>query len=131
MHSHRCFSCHALCKAVIEQVFERHEVIALAAVSVHIVIDGDVADAEHGEAFFNVEAGMKLISAEATEILGDDDPDLTVLHIGNHLLERGPLEIAAGEAIVYIEAGIGKVVVFREFFQDIFLRRDLSRVFSS
>jgi len=37
------------------------------------------------------------------------------------------LEIAAGEAIVYIEAGIGKVVVFREFFQDIFLRRDLSR----
>ena len=37
------------------------------------------------------------------------------------------MEIAAGEAIVYIEAGIGKVVVFREFFQDIFLRRDLSR----
>ena len=70
---------------------------------------------------------MKLISAESAEILGDDDPDLTVLHIGNHLLERGPLEIAAGEAIVYIEAGIGKVVVFREFFQDIFLRQDLSR----
>ena len=70
---------------------------------------------------------MELISTEAAEIFGHNDPDLTVLHIGNHLLERGPLEIAAGEAIVYIEAGIGKVVVFSEFFQDIFLRRDLSR----
>ena len=37
------------------------------------------------------------------------------------------MKIAAGEAIVYIEAGIGKVVVIREFLQDIFLRRDLSR----
>ena len=74
---------------------------------------------------------MKLITSQSGKVLGDDDPDLTVLHIGNHLLERGPLEIAAGEAIFYIEAGIGKVVVFREFFQDIFLRRDLSRVFSS
>ena len=31
------------------------------------------------------------------------------------------MKIAAGEAIVYIEAGIGKVMVFREFLQDIFL----------
>ena len=31
------------------------------------------------------------------------------------------MEITAGEAIVYIEAGIGKVMVFREFLQDIFL----------
>ena len=108
-------------KPLVEQIFERHEVVALAAVGVHIVIDGDVANAEHGEALFNVEAGMKLISAEATEILGDDDPDLTVLHVGDHLLERGPLEIAAGETIIYIEAWVWKVMVFRELLQDIFL----------
>jgi len=116
---------------VLEQIFERHEVVALAAVSVHIVIDGDVANAEHGEAFLNVEAGMELISAEAAEILGDNDPDFTVLHIGNHLLERGPLEIAAGETIIHIEAGIGKVMVFCKLLQDIFLRWDLSRIFSA
>ena len=57
---------------------------------------------------------MELISAEAAEILGDNDPDLTVLHIGNHLLERGPLEIAAGETIIHIEAGAGEMVIFRE-----------------
>ena len=118
-------------KPLVEQIFERHEVVALAAVSVHIVIDGDVANAEHGEAFLNVEAGMELISAEAAEILGDNDPDFTVLHIGNHLLERGPLEIAAGETIIHIEAGIREMVVFGKLLQDIFLRRDLSRVFSS
>ena len=35
-------------KPLVEQILERHEVVALAAVGVHIVIDGDVADAEHG-----------------------------------------------------------------------------------
>ena len=73
---------------------------------------------------------MKLISAEAAEILGDDDPNLTVLHVGDHLLKCGPLEIAAGETIIYIEAWVWKVMFFREFLQDIFLRQDLSRWFS-
>lgn len=66
---------------VLKQILERHEVIALAAVGVHIVIDGDVADAEHGKAFLNVQAGMKLISTEAAEILGHDDPDLAAFHV--------------------------------------------------
>ena len=66
---------------VLEQILERHEVVALAAVGVHIVIDGNVADAEHGEAFLNVESRVKLISTEATEILGHNDPDLAVFHV--------------------------------------------------
>ena len=70
---------------------------------------------------------MKLISAEAAEILGDDDPDLTVLHVGDHLLERWPLKITAGKTVIHIEAGIWKVMVFRKLLQDIFLRQDLSR----
>ena len=68
-------------KPLVEQILERHEVVALAAVGVHIVIDGDVADAEHGEAFLDVQASVKLISAEATEILGHNDPDLAVFHV--------------------------------------------------
>ena len=66
---------------VLEQIFERHEIIALTAVGIHIVIDGDEADAEHGEAFLNVESRVELISTEATEILGHDDPDLAVFHV--------------------------------------------------
>ena len=66
---------------VLEQILERHEVVALAAVGIHIVIDGDVADAEHGESFLDVESCVKLISTEAAEILGHDDPDLAVFHV--------------------------------------------------
>ena len=68
-------------KPLVKQILERHEVIALAAVGVHIVIDGNVADAEHGEAFLDVESRVKLISTEATEILGHNDPDLAVFHV--------------------------------------------------
>lgn len=66
---------------VLEQIFERHEVVALVAVGIHIVIDGDIADAEHGEAFLNVQAGVKLISTESAEIFGHNDPDLAVFHV--------------------------------------------------
>ena len=64
-----------------KQIFKRHEVVALAAVGVHIVIDGDVADAEHGEAFLDVQARVELISAEAAEIFGHNDPDFAVFHV--------------------------------------------------
>ena len=39
-------------------MFERHEIIALCVFRVHIVVDRNVPDAEHGEALFNVETGM-------------------------------------------------------------------------
>lgn len=68
-------------KPLVEQIFERHEVVALAAVGVHIVIDGDAADAEHGESFLDVESSVELISTEAAEILGHNDPDLAVFHV--------------------------------------------------
>ena len=116
---------------VLEQIFERHEVIALAAVSVYIVIDSDVAYAEHGKAFLNVETGMKLVTSQSGKVLGDDDSNLTVLHVGNHLLKCGPLEISTGKTVIHIEAGIGKVMVFCKLLQDIFLRRDLSRIISA
>ena len=68
-------------KPLVEQILERHEVVVLAAVGVHIVIDSDVADAEHGEAFLDVQARVELISTEATEIFGHNDPDPAVFHV--------------------------------------------------
>ena len=53
---------------VLEQIFERHEIIALCVFRVHIVVDRNVPDAEHGEALLNIETGMKLVSAKAAEI---------------------------------------------------------------
>lgn len=73
---------------------------------------------------------MKLVTSQSGKVLGDDDSNLTVLHVGNHLLKCGPLEISTGKTVIHIEAGIGKVMVFCKLLQDIFLRRDLSRWFS-
>ena len=54
-------------------------------------------------------------------IRDSDDSNLTVLHVGNHLLKCGPLEISTGETIIHIEAGIREMVVFGKLLQDIFL----------
>ena len=82
-------------KPLVEQIFERHEIIALCVFRVHIVVDRNVPDAEHGEALFNVETGVKLISAKAAEILGHNDSNLAVFHIRDHLLKCGSLEVTA------------------------------------
>lgn len=80
---------------VLEQIFERHEIIALCIFRIHIVIDCNVPNAEHGEALFNVETGMKLVPAKAAEILGHDDPNLPVFHVRDHLLKCRSLEVTA------------------------------------
>lgn len=80
---------------VLEQIFERHEIIALCVFRVHIVVDRNVPDAEHRKALLNIETGMKLISAKAAEVLGHDDPNLPVFHICDHLLKCGSLEVTA------------------------------------
>ena len=82
-------------KPLVEQIFERHEIIALCVFRVHIVVDRNVPDAEHGEALLNIETGMKLVSAKAAEILGHNDPNLPVFHIRDHLLKCGSLEVTA------------------------------------
>ena len=60
-----CVCCHSLWKSLIEQILERHQFIALAAVGVYVVVDGDVTDAEHGEAFLDVQPRVKLVPAQA------------------------------------------------------------------
>ena len=82
-------------KPLVEQIFERHEIIALCVFRVHIVVDRNVPDAEHGEALLNIETGMKLISAKAAEILGHNDPNLPVFHVRDHLLKCRSLEVTA------------------------------------
>jgi len=80
---------------VLEQIFERHEIIALCVFRVHIVIDGNVPNAEHRKALLNIETSVKLISAKAAEVLGHDDPNLPVFHVRDHLLKCRSLEVTA------------------------------------
>ena len=82
-------------KPLVEQIFERHEIIALCVFRVHIVVDRNVPDAEHRKALFNVETGVKLVPAKAAEILGHNDSNLAVFHIRDHLLKCGSLEVTA------------------------------------
>ena len=94
-----------------KQIFKRHEVVALAAVGVHIVIDGDVADAELREPLLDVQPCVQLVSPQTAEILGDDDPDFPVLHVGHHALEIRSVETGPGVSVVHIELDVGKAVV--------------------
>ena len=80
---------------VLEQIFERHEIIVLCIFRIHIVVDRNVPDAEHGEALLNIETSVKLVSAKAAEILGHNDPNLPVFHVYDHLLKCRSLEVAA------------------------------------
>ena len=80
-------------KPLVEQIFERHEIIALCVFRVHIVVDRNVPDAEHRKALLNIETSVKLVSAKAAEILGHDDPNLPVFHVRDHLLKCRSLEV--------------------------------------
>lgn len=74
---------------------------------IHIAVNGDVADAEHCEALFDVETGVQQVFPETREGLGDDS-NLTALNIGDYLLESGTKEVRPGASIIYIKAGVVK-----------------------
>ncbi len=96
---------------LVKQVLEGHQVRALAVFRVHIVVDGDVADAELREPLLDVQPRVQLVSPQTAEILGDDDPDFPVLHVGHHALEIRPVETGPGVSVIHIELDVGKAVV--------------------
>ena len=96
---------------LVEQVFEGHQVVALGVFRVHIVVDGDVADAELREPLLDVQPCVQLVSPQTAEILGDDDPDFPVLHVRHHALEIRPVETGPGVSVIHIELDVGKAVV--------------------
>lgn len=96
---------------VLEQVFEGHQVVALGVFRVHIVVDGDVADAELREPLLDVQPCVQLVSPQTAEILGDDDPDFPVLHVRHHALEIRPVETGPGVSVIHIKLDVGKAMV--------------------
>lgn len=116
---------------LVKEVLEGHQLRALTPVGVHIVVDGDVADAKHGEPLLDVQPRVELVAPQSGQVLGDDGADLPVFHICHHLLEAGAVEAAPGIAVIHIKAGVGEAVLPCVPFQDISLRKDLSRVISA
>lgn len=116
-----CVYCHSLWISFIEQIFERHQLVALAAVGVHVVVDGNVADAEHRKSLLDVQPGVKLISAQTGQVLRDDDTNLSVFHVGHHLLETWALKICPAVSVIDVKTGIREVVVSGIPLQDHFL----------
>ena len=106
---------------VLEQIFERHQLVTFAAVGIHVVVDGNVADTEHGEAFLDVQSSVKLVSAQTGQVFRDDDSDFAIFHIGHHLLEAGSLKTGPGVPVIHIKTWIRKVVVTRVPLKDHFL----------
>lgn len=76
----------------LEQILKRHQLVALAAVGIHIIVDGNVADAEHWKPFLDIQPGMELVTTQPGQVFRDDDANLAVFHVGHHLLEAWTLK---------------------------------------
>lgn len=116
---------------VLEQILERHQLVAVFILGVNIVVDSDVAHIIGREYLLDIKTGVQLVSSKAGKILCDDDGDVAVAHVIHHLFKGWAIEIRAGIAIVHIKSGVLEPILIGVLLQDKFLRRDLSRVFSS
>ena len=116
---------------LIEQILERHQLVAVFILGVNIVVDSDVAHIIGREYLLDIKTGVQLVSSKAGKILCDDDGDVAVAHVIHHLFKGWAIEIRAGIAIVHIKSGVLEPILIGVLLQDKFLRRDLSRVFSS
>ena len=72
MRSHRCFSCHALCKIVIHNVAERGKII-IAVDAVHAIVNGDQANAFHAQNLHDL-SDLEIVAPRAAHVLYDQTP---------------------------------------------------------
>ena len=85
---------------VLEQILERHQLVAVFILGVNIVVDSDVAHIIGREYLLDIKTGVQLVSSKAGKILCDDDGDVAVAHVIHHLFKGWAIEIRAGIAIV-------------------------------
>lgn len=116
---------------LIEQILERHQLVAVFILGVNIVVDSDVVHIIGREYLLDIKTGVQLVSSKAGKILCDDDGDVAVAHVIHHLFKGWAIEIRAGIAIVHIKSGVLEPILIGVLLQDKFLRWDLSRFFSA
>ena len=106
--------------------------LILAPGAVNAVIDGNKVYAKLREKKIRIYIHLQTITPETAHILYNDALYLVCLNIGQHTLKARTVEVCPGITVtLVIVPDSGIPVVFTVAFQNLLLRRDLSRVFSS
>ena len=79
--------------------------------AVHTVADGDEPDTFLPEQNLRIESGLKIISPDSAHVLRQHQSHFPGLNIGNQPLPVGPLEVAAGPAVIGVMDTVGKAVL--------------------
>ena len=116
---------------VLEHITDRGK-LTFAACAVHTVIDGNEMNAKLRENNIGIHSHLEIITPEAAHVLYDDALDPSCLDVGKHTLEARTVEVCAGITVILVIMAVGgNPVILAVAFQNLLLRRDLSRVFSS
>ena len=116
------------CVKIIEQIAERGKLV-VAFVAVHTVIDCDIANITLGKKALGIIADFQIIAPHTGHIFDDNCLDLSGFCKAYHLIPAGSVKRNARNAVVNEKCEIWKSVVCCVLEQNLFLRRDLSRVF--
>ena len=111
----------------VEHIADRGK-LTFAACAVHAVIDGNEMNAKLRENNIGIHSHLEIIAPEAAHVLYDDALDPPCLDVGKHTLEARTVEVCAGITIVLVIMAVGgNPVILAVAFQNLLLRRDLSR----
>lgn len=116
---------------VLEHITDRGK-LTFAACAVHAVIDGNEMNAKLRKNNIGIHSHLEIIAPEAAHVLYDDTLDPPSLDVCKHTLEARTVEVRAGVTVVLVIMAVGSdPMILAVAFQNLLLRRDLSRVFSS
>ena len=90
--------------SIIDKILKRNDHFTphILIDTVITICDGNEADPQHREYFFNVPSGLNIIPSESRQILYYDAIDLALSDVRKHSLEFRSLEIDTAETIIRI-----------------------------
>lgn len=115
---------------LVEQVLHRDKV-ADALGGVNVVHNGNIANTEAVEAFFQKLSHNQAIPPQAGMILDDQGADKALFRQLHNFRERRSCEVRTRPAVVNEHTGVFEAVFLCVLFEDGLLRWDLSRIFSA
>ena len=118
---------------VLEPVLDACKIVvhAVRVRGVKVIVDGNETDAILRKGEVGVQSGQRRVSAKSGKIFAENSGNLTRLHFRQHTLKAGAVIIRTAVTVIYKEYRIGEMMLFGVLQENGFLRRDLSRVFSS
>lgn len=115
---------------LVENVDERRHVVLHLICTVYTVVDGDEVDIVVREHHLRVHTYLEIVPSQPAHILYDDGADTPFVDHAEQALPVRAVKIGSAVTIVYEISRAGESVIVGILFQDSFLRRDLSRLFS-